>query len=83
MKNLAGNNKEKLFIMARKSPIVTTVKRKSRKIQSPTDYSIQFDDYLFHCEERNLTQGTVESYRFYVRLSEEVSGRKPTLIISR
>lgn len=52
--------------MARKSAIVTPVKRKSRKIQSPTDYSIQFDDYLIHCEERNLTQGTVESYRFYL-----------------
>lgn len=53
--------------MVRKSAIVTPVKRKSRKIQSPTDYSIQFDDYLNHCEERNLTQqGTVESYRFYL-----------------
>jgi len=66
MKNLARNNKERLLIMARKSAIVTPVKRKSRKIQSPTDYSIQFDDYLNHCEERNLTQGTVESYRFYL-----------------
>jgi len=66
MKNLAGNNKERLFIMARKSAIITPVKRKSRKIQSPTDYSLQFDDYIIHCEERNLTQGTVESYRFYL-----------------
>lgn len=52
--------------MARKLAIITPVKRKSRKIQSPTNYSIQFDDYLNHCEERNLTQGTVESYRFYL-----------------
>ncbi|WP_088226124.1 tyrosine-type recombinase/integrase [Desulfosporosinus sp. FKB] len=52
--------------MARKSAIVTPAKRKSRKIIVPTDYSIQFDDYLNHCEERNLTQGTVEGYRFYL-----------------
>jgi len=52
--------------LARKSAIITPVKRKSRKIQSPTNYSIQLDDYLNHCEERNLTQGTVESYRFYL-----------------
>ena len=52
--------------MARKSAVITPVQRKSRKIQSPTDYSVQFDDYLIHCEERNLTQGTVESYRFYL-----------------
>ncbi|KLU63898.1 hypothetical protein DEAC_c41260 [Desulfosporosinus acididurans] len=32
--------------MARKTAVVTPVKRKSRKIKSPTDYSIQFDDYL-------------------------------------
>ena len=52
--------------MARKSAIVSPVKRKSRKIQPPTEYSTQFDDYLTHCEERNLTQGTIESYRFYL-----------------
>lgn len=52
--------------MARKTAVVTPVKRKSRKIKSPTDYSIQFDDYLIHCEERNLTSNTVESYRFYL-----------------
>lgn len=52
--------------MARKSAIITPVKRKSRKIQSLTDYSIQFDDYLIHCEERNLTDQTIQGYRFYL-----------------
>ena len=52
--------------MARKSAVISPVKRKSRNIQVPTDYSIQFDEYLIHCEERNLTQGTIESYRFYL-----------------
>lgn len=52
--------------MARKSAVISPVKRKSRKIVAPTDYSIQFDDYLIHCEERNLTQGSIEGYRFYL-----------------
>lgn len=52
--------------MARKSVIITPVKRKSRKIQLPTDYSIQFDDYLIYCEERNLTLKSIEGYRFYL-----------------
>ena len=52
--------------MARKSAVVTPTKRKSYKIQIPTDYSIQFDDYLTHCEERNLTQNTIDSYKFYL-----------------
>jgi integrase/recombinase XerD len=40
--------------------------RKSRKIQILTDYSIQFDDYLIQCEERNLTVKSIEGYRFYL-----------------
>ena len=52
--------------MARKSAVISPVKRKSRKIQAPTDYSIQFDDYLIHCEEQNLTQGSIKGYRFYL-----------------
>ncbi|KUO72878.1 MAG: hypothetical protein APF81_26750 [Desulfosporosinus sp. BRH_c37] len=52
--------------MTRKSAVVTPTKRKSYKIQIPADYSIQFDDYLIHCEERNLTQNTVDSYKFYL-----------------
>jgi len=52
--------------MARKSPIITTVKRKPRKIQTLTDYSIQFDDYLIHCEERNLTSKSIKGYRYYL-----------------
>jgi len=52
--------------MVRKSAIVAPTKRKSYKIQTLTDYSIQFDDYLIHCEERNLTQNTVDSYKFYL-----------------
>ena len=55
-KDLVGDNKERILIMARRSAVVTPVKRKSYKIQISTDYSIQFDDYLIHCEERNLTQ---------------------------
>ena len=52
--------------MARKSTVVTPAKRKSRKIESLTDYSIKLDDYLIHCEERNLTDKTIRSYRFYL-----------------
>ena len=52
--------------MARKSPIITPVKRKPRKIQVLTDYSLQFDDYLINCEERNLTQKSIEGYRYYL-----------------
>jgi len=52
--------------MARKSPIITPIKRKPRKIQILTDYSIQFDDYLIQCEERNLTVKSIEGYRFYL-----------------
>lgn len=52
--------------MARKSPNITNVKRKPRKIQAPTDYSLQFEDYLIHCEERNLTQKSIEGYRYYL-----------------
>jgi len=65
-KSSREQQKKGLFFMARKSAVVSPVKRKSRKIQVPTDYSIQFDDYLIHCEERNLTHGTIESYRFYL-----------------
>jgi integrase/recombinase XerD len=52
--------------MARKSVVVPTTKRKSYKIQVPADYPTQFNDYLIHCEERNLTQNTVDSYQFYL-----------------
>lgn len=52
--------------MTRKSTVVTPSKRKPPKIQIPTDYSIQYDDYLNHCEERNLTQNTIDSYKFYL-----------------
>jgi len=52
--------------MARKSAVISPIKRKSRKIQAPTNYSIQLDDYLIHCEEQNLTQGSIKGYRFYL-----------------
>lgn len=52
--------------MARKSTVITPSKRKSYKIEILTDYSIQFEDYLIHCEERNLTKNTIDSYKFYL-----------------
>jgi integrase/recombinase XerD len=59
-------HEKELFLMARKSPIITPIKRKPRKIQVLTDYSIQFDDYLIQCEERNLTPKSIEGYRYYL-----------------
>lgn len=61
-----GTTKERVVFMARKSTVITPTKRKSYKIEILTDYSIQFEDYLIHCEERNLTKNTIDSYKFYL-----------------
>ena len=69
--------------MSRKSAVISPIiKRKSRKIQSPTDYSIQFDDYLIHCEERNLTDQTIQGYRFYLGyLKRYLEGQEHSLLV--
>lgn len=70
--------------MTRKSAVVTPTKpkRKPVKIQIPRDYSIQYDDYLNHCEERNLTQNTVDSYKFYLAyLKRYLEGSQHSLLV--
>ena len=52
--------------MARKREIVADTKRRTRKIVTPTAFSVQVDNYVAKCVERNLKQSTIDSYVFYL-----------------
>jgi integrase/recombinase XerD len=52
--------------MARKREIAAETKRRTRKIVTPTAFSVQVDNYIANCVERNLKRNTIDSYIFYL-----------------